>query len=247
MKTLLTLVTALAIVFASPQVISAEKSAECCSVETSASSAQEGDKKTKRADAPKAGKEEAKVDDAAIIKAQLPFYPVTTCVISGEALGDSPANTVVNGRLVRTCCTKCARMVAKDPERIIAKLDEQVIAAQTKNYPFESCIISDEALDSMGGPLDFVHEGRLVRVCCKGCVKSFTRKSDRYFAKINAAMIKMQKSSYKLTTCVVSGELLADKPNAVDHLHGDKLVRLCCGSCVKVFKKTPDVFMADMK
>jgi len=58
-----------------------------------------------------------------VIAAQKPTYPLDTCVISGEKLGDSPVDTVIGSRLVRTCCGKCAAQVKADPQAAFAKLD----------------------------------------------------------------------------------------------------------------------------
>ncbi|HJO26061.1 MAG TPA: hypothetical protein QF730_02340 [Planctomycetota bacterium] len=39
----------------------------------------------------------------------------------------------------------------------------------------------------MGKPIDLVVEGRLVRLCCKMCKKSFAKDPAAYFKKIDAA------------------------------------------------------------
>ncbi|HMB70425.1 MAG TPA: hypothetical protein VKU85_14000 [bacterium] len=64
---------------------------------------------------------------------------------------------------------------------------EAVIAAQLPTYPLETCVVSGEPLDAMGKPVDFVHEGRLVRFCCGGCVDAFNEDPAAHFAKIDAA------------------------------------------------------------
>ena len=63
-----------------------------------------------------------KVQDQ-IIAPQKPGYPLDTCVISGEKLGDSSVDTVIGSRLVRSCCEKCAAKVKADPQAAFAKLD----------------------------------------------------------------------------------------------------------------------------
>jgi len=124
-----------------------------------------------------------------IIEQQAPWYPMETCVVSGEALGGmgEPVNYVHNNRLVRFCCAGCVDMFKKDPEKHIEKIDAKVVEKQAENYPLGQCIISDQALDSMGGPLDKVYANRLVRFCCGGCIKSFMKDSANQFAKIDEA------------------------------------------------------------
>lgn len=47
-------------------------------------------------------------------------------------------------------------------------------------YPFDTCIVSGEALGSMGEAHVFVHEGREVKFCCKGCTKRFKADTATY-------------------------------------------------------------------
>lgn len=60
---------------------------------------------------------------AQVVAAQKPGYPLDTCVISGEKLGDDAVDTVIASRLVRTCCAKCAEKAKADPQAAFAKLD----------------------------------------------------------------------------------------------------------------------------
>lgn len=53
-----------------------------------------------------------------------------------------------------------------------------------KPYPLETCIVSDEALGSMGKPVVIVHEGQEVKFCCKGCVKKFTKDPAAFLPKL---------------------------------------------------------------
>lgn len=181
-------------------------------------------------------------DDAATIAAQIPYYPLKECLVSGEALVEGEITDVVHeGRLLRLCCGMCKRQFEKDPASLLAKLDAAVVRAQKPLYPLENCVISDEALGSMGDPIEEVHQGRLVRLCCKGCVKSFHKNPAKYFAAVDRALIAKQAASYKLTTCPVSGEPLGDEP--VDHLYGMHLVRTCCKRCAKAVDKEPAKYL----
>lgn len=58
------------------------------------------------------------------------------------------------------------------------------------------------------------------------------------------------KASYPLTTCVVSGDSLAggDMGPPIDYIHKrdgkpDRLVRLCCKSCIKKFNQDPAKYL----
>lgn len=120
----------------------------------------------------------------------------------------------------------------------------EVIRTQRPAYPFKTCAVSGEALDSMGGPLDHVVDGRLIRLCCKGCVEQAEQDKAKILARIDAAVVREQKPGYPLTTCVVSGEELGK--GAVDFVHGTKLVRTCCERCVASFRKQPAAYVAEL-
>lgn len=61
-------------------------------------------------------------------------------------------------------------------------------------YPMTTCVVSGDKLEDgdMGPPIDYVHkeEGkpdRLVRLCCKGCVKDFKKAPAKYLKMIDDA------------------------------------------------------------
>ncbi len=64
------------------------------------------------------------------IATQLAQYPLTTCVVTDEALGDhgKPVDHVYEGRLVRFCCKVCVDDFNKDPKKYLAKIDAAAAA-----------------------------------------------------------------------------------------------------------------------
>lgn len=124
--------------------------------------------------------------DAAMTAQQLPAYPVTTCPISGAKLGSmgEPIDVVEGNRLVRLCCAGCTKAFEEEPAPTIARLDAAVVKAQAPLYDGGRCPVSGEALGSMGAPKDLVMGNRLVRLCCAGCVHSFTGNPQKYWANL---------------------------------------------------------------
>ncbi len=51
-------------------------------------------------------------------------------------------------------------------------------------YPLKTCIVSDNDLDSMGGPVTKVHKGQEVKFCCKPCVKKFDANPEKFLKKL---------------------------------------------------------------
>ena len=60
--------------------------------------------------------------------------------------------------------------------------------AKAKPYPLKTCVVSDEKFGGdMGDPYVFTHEGREVKLCCKGCLDDFKKDSAKYVKKMEAA------------------------------------------------------------
>ena len=111
--------------------------------------------------------------DAALIEAQSAFYPLETCVVSGEKLGGDmgdPVVQMVDNRMVKLCCKMCKKALAADPDKYLSKLDAAIVEAQKPGYPASQCPISGKELGSMGDTIDYVIGGRLVRLCCAECI-----------------------------------------------------------------------------
>jgi len=53
-------------------------------------------------------------------------YPLTTCVVSGEKLGEmgKPYVLKYKGREVHLCCGSCEKDFKKDPTKYLKKLDD---------------------------------------------------------------------------------------------------------------------------
>lgn len=131
-----------------------------------------------------------KVDEA-IVKDQLRYYPLETCVVSGEPLiedgKDVAINMVYGNRLVRLCCTMCEREFRADPRKFIAMLDRAAADAQRKDYPLTTCVVAGGELGSMGEPAELVIAGRLIRLCCAGCEPKVKADPATYIAEIDKA------------------------------------------------------------
>jgi len=125
--------------------------------------------------------------DERIIAQQRASYPLATCPISGETLGEDAHEFVVNNRLVRTCCKKCAAQVIASPAATLAKIDTAIVAAQGKDYPLATCPVSGHALGEGGKPVDYLVGHRLVRVCCADCKEELTKNPLPALAAVDAA------------------------------------------------------------
>ena len=64
-----------------------------------------------------------------------------------------------------------------------------------KPYLLKTCIVSDEKLGGHGAPYVFTHEGREIKMCCKGCVKDFKKDTAKYIKKLEVAEKKLEKKA----------------------------------------------------
>ena len=62
--------------------------------------------------------------DKAAAEAQRARYPLSTCVVGGEALTAEAKEVVIANRLVRLCCAGCEKKLRADPVVYFAKLDK---------------------------------------------------------------------------------------------------------------------------
>ena len=77
---------------------------------------------------------------------------------------------------------------AQDEDGPTASVAEGDLAAQRKAYPLEVCLVEGSELGSMGDPAEYVHEGRLVLFCCKGCTEDFQAEPAKYLAQLDKAL-----------------------------------------------------------
>ena len=82
--------------------------------------------------------------------------------------------------------------VAAAPSPAAAGKKDAAPAAKEDNYPLKTCVVSGEALGSMGDYVNYVHKeagkpDRIVRFCCDGCIDDFKKEPARFLKKIDDA------------------------------------------------------------
>lgn len=123
--------------------------------------------------------------------------------------------------------------------------EAKLIAQQIPSYPTMTCVVSDEEMGGeMGEPIDVLHEGRLVRLCCKSCKNDLAKDPAPILARIDAAIIADQGPGYPLETCAVSGQKLGSMGEPLNEIVGTRLVKLCCKGCKKKLHAEPMGYIA---
>jgi len=170
-------------------------------------------------------------------------WPLPTCVVSGEPLGDKPVVKVledakdpsVNGREVRFCCEKCVSTFEANRAKYLKQADEAIIARELPSYPAIHCVVMpDEKLPAAGTPdakeaHQVVVGNQVVRVCCAQCERKVKRNPTAYLGKLQTAIAAAQVPTYPMKTCPISGRELPATPT--DTLIAGRLVRFCCAGC----------------
>lgn len=141
--------------------------------------------------------------DKAVTEQQMPFYPLDTCVVTGEPLvvggEDIGINHVYKNRLVRLCCKGCVGDFEAEPAKYLGQLDKAVAEAQRESYPLETCaVLEGSRLGSMGEPTEIVVANRLVRFCCGGCQPTFEQDPAKFIARLDAAWKPVHEAQGKL-------------------------------------------------
>jgi YHS domain-containing protein len=145
-----------------------------------------------------------KAVNEALAAEQKPYYPMDTCVVSGEPLTekdkDIAQDVLIGNRLFRVCCKSCIKALRKEPGKYLAELDAAVIKAQAKGYPLKTCIVRTKSkLGSMGKPTQKVLGNRLVQFCCAGCEPAFDENPRRYIQALEAAWSAKREAAEKRT------------------------------------------------
>lgn len=131
---------------------------------------------------------------AADEKAEATPYPLTKCIVSGQALGKmgKPVTEEYKGREIQFCCKDCQAAFNKSPDGFIVKIDAAAKEAAAKNPSImTTCVVSDEKLGGdMGKPFTFVYADKEVKLCCKSCLKEFKKEPAKYMKKMAQASAK---------------------------------------------------------
>jgi flagellar hook-basal body complex protein FliE len=108
-----------------------------------------------------------------------------------ESTGDTASQAVnqIAGTLTEAANTAAdaANKVVQEAEKMT---DEAIIAAQSATYPLKKCVVSGEALGSMGETVNYVHEGTLIRLCCDHCKPDVEKDPAKFVAMVTEAATK---------------------------------------------------------
>lgn len=158
-------------------------------------------------------------------------WPLDICIVTGAKLGSmgDPIVKTYDGREIRFCCAGCIPKFEAAPAAHWKKADAAIVAAQLRHYPLETCIVTGRPLGE--GAVNHVHRNRLVRLADAEAAATFAADPATHLAALDARIIKEQVDGYPLEKCPIGGPL-GSMGEPVNMVVMNRLVRLCCASCV---------------
>ena len=103
---------------------------------------------------------------------------------SEEGSEDSATNTA--NQLAGAISDASNQMVSK----VEQMSDEAIIATQSAVYPLKKCVVSGEALGSMGESVNYLHEGTLIKICCDHCKPDLEKDPAKFVDMVKTAADK---------------------------------------------------------
>ena len=126
--------------------------------------------------------------DQRMSKDQAMWYPITTSVVSGLPLSQSPLDFVWGNRLIRVNGAEEKATFLRQPEKYFNVLTHEAILARWQKYPVTKCPVQGRALgDSFDEELAVVIGYRIVRVCCDDCARLVREHPNHYLPIIDLA------------------------------------------------------------
>jgi len=91
---------------------------------------------------------------------------------------------------------------ASDQKKPETPAEAELIAKARATYPLKTCLVSDEALGSMGEATAFIHRAagkpdRVVFFCCDGCSDDFKADPAKFLKKVDDAAKTVPKKAKK--------------------------------------------------
>jgi hypothetical protein len=127
--------------------------------------------------------------DAFMIADQLPWYPLSRCLVSDVALPAKPHDLIYRNRLLRLADHAAVDRFMQDPDGFMEKLDEATIAFHAPQYWISKCPEQGTRLEARIEPqLTVVCASRIVRVCCRDCYDRVIERPSNYLPLIDHAI-----------------------------------------------------------
>lgn len=111
-------------------------------------------------------------------------------------------------------------------------------------YPLTVCPVCSEPDASK--EFAKVYDGREVVFCGEGCITQFEKNTAESMMSLNLHIAEVQRASYPLTSCVVCGDGMDPKAEAIESVYLNQYVKFCCRECLASFNKNPQTYTGNL-
>jgi len=174
--------------------------------------------------------------------AQVAAYPLQECVVCEADLALGATNNLHGDRLIRVSSNECWEAFVAGPRWFLQRIDAALLEQQGPGYPLTTCAVCGTGLGE--GAVDHIRGSRVVRLCGEECVMRFLLDPKPAMAAVDAAWIESLRAGYPTNLCPVMEIDVEAMGTPTEILHGTRLVRLCCESCVEKFREDPAAWLA---
>ena len=171
-------------------------------------------------------------------------YPMSRCPLCDAYLGSrgEAVEIVDSGRQIRLCCDSCRLAFERDPSHALARIDAVLIADQMPYYPLKMSLLDARPLPER--PIDFVWGNRLFRAVDASDRDRILADPVAAIRRLDQAVVEAQQPIYGMPDkCPVQGDILPNEAR-IDIVVANRMIRVCCGRCVKVVKARPYQYLA---
>lgn len=177
-------------------------------------------------------------------------YPLDTCIVTGEPLGDHPVVLVLKdqrdalqeGRQLKFVNEDARNRFLTNQREYLVKLDNEIIAKFASSYPLTRDVVEiDKMLVERN---EFVFGNRCYVVARAKNIDNFVKQSGRYVKSYDKMVGTMQRNHYPLDTSIVSGNKLPEKP--YDVVIGARLLRVVDEAEAKTLLEDPRPYLAKL-
>lgn len=171
-------------------------------------------------------------------------FPMSRCPLCDSYLGSrgEAVEIVHSGRQIRLCCDSCRLAFERDPSKALARIDAVLIADQMPHYPLKSSLLDARPLPER--PIDFIWGNRLFRAVDAADRDRILDNPVTAIRRLDQAVIEAQRPTYGMPDkCPVQGDILSNEAR-IDIVVANRMIRVCCGRCVKVVKARPYQYLA---
>jgi len=111
-------------------------------------------------------------------------------------------------------------------------------------YPLTICPVCGET--DVSSTHTKVYDGREVVFCGDDCISQFEKNLAESMMSLNMHIAEAQRPTYAMTSCIVCGDGMDPKAEAIESVYLNQYVKFCCRECLASFNKNPETYTGNL-